>query len=62
MPVRIGSTLAMAAATGRRSGFTAQVLDQLAVAAQDDLVGQSTGTCRCHSRTLADDRLCGQGP
>lgn len=42
MPVRIGSTLAMAAATGAPVRVHGQVIDQLAVAAQDDLVGQFT--------------------
>ena len=42
MPVRIGSTLAMAAATGAPVRVAGQVIDQLAVAAQDDLVGQFT--------------------
>jgi hypothetical protein len=42
MPVRIGSTLAMAAATGAPVRVAGQVIDQLAVAAQDDLAGQFT--------------------
>jgi len=42
MPVRIGYTLAMAAATGAPVRVAGQLMDQLAVAAQDDLVGQFT--------------------
>jgi hypothetical protein len=42
MPVRIGYTLAMAAATGAPVRVADQLMDQLAVAAQDDLVGQFT--------------------
>jgi hypothetical protein len=42
MPVRIGSTLAMAAAAGAPVRVAGQVMDQLAVAAQDDLAGQFT--------------------
>jgi len=42
MPVRIGYTLAMAAAAGAPVRVADQVMDQLAVAAQDDLAGQFT--------------------
>ena len=42
MPVRIGYTLAMAAATGAPVRVAGQLTGQLAVAAQDDLVGQFT--------------------
>ena len=42
LPVRIGYTLAMAAATGARVRVADQLTDQLAVPAQDDLVGQFT--------------------
>ena len=42
MPVRIGYTLAMAAATGAPVRVGGQLTGQLAVAAQDDLAGQFT--------------------
>jgi hypothetical protein len=42
MPVRIGYTLAMAAATSAPVRVAGQLTGQLAVAAQDDLVGQFT--------------------
>ena len=42
MPVGIGCALAMAAATGAPVRVAGQVTGQLAVAAQDDLVGQFT--------------------
>ena len=42
MPVRIGYTLAMAAATGAPVRVAGQLTGQLAVAAQDDLAGQFT--------------------
>lgn len=56
MPVRIGCALAMAAATGAPARVADQLMDQLAVATQDDLVASSPGMYRCHSR-LAVDRL-----
>jgi hypothetical protein len=40
MPVRIGYALAMAAATGAPIRVAVQLMDQLAVAARDDLVRQ----------------------
>jgi len=42
MPVRIGYTQAMAAATGAPVRVAGQLTGQLAVAAQDDLAGQFT--------------------
>jgi len=42
MPVRIGYALAMAAATGAPVRVAGQLMDQFAVAARDDLVGQFT--------------------
>lgn len=42
MPVRIGYTLAMATATGAPVRVDGQLMDQLAVDAQDDLVGRFT--------------------
>ena len=42
MTVRIGYALAMAAATGASIRVADQLMDQLAVSAQDDLVGQFT--------------------
>jgi hypothetical protein len=42
MPVRIGYTLAMAAATGAPVRVADRLTGQLAVPAQDDLVGQFT--------------------
>ena len=42
LPVRIGYALAMAAATGAPVRLAGQLMDQLAVPAQDDLVGQFT--------------------
>jgi hypothetical protein len=42
MTVRIGYALAMAAATGAPVRVADQLMDQLAVPAQDDLVGQFT--------------------
>ncbi len=42
MTVRIGYALAMAAATGAPVQVAGQLMDQLAVPAQDDLVGQFT--------------------
>jgi Domain of unknown function (DUF151) len=42
MPVRIGYALAMAAATGAPIRVAGQLMAQLAVPAQDDLVGQFT--------------------
>jgi hypothetical protein len=41
-PVRIGYALAMAAATGAPVRLADQLMDQLAVPAQDDLVDQFT--------------------
>jgi hypothetical protein len=42
MPVFTGYTLAMATATGAPVRVDGQLMDQLAVAAQDDLVGWFT--------------------
>jgi Domain of unknown function (DUF151) len=42
MPVRIGYALAMAAATGAPIRVADQLMDQLAVPAEDDLAGQFT--------------------
>jgi hypothetical protein len=41
--VRIGYALAMAAATGAPGRVAGPLMDQLAVRAEDDLVGQFTG-------------------
>jgi hypothetical protein len=43
MTVRIGYALAMAAATGAPVRVAGPLMDQLAVRAEDDLVGQFTG-------------------
>jgi bifunctional DNase/RNase len=62
MTVRIGYALAMAAATGAPIRMADQVMDQLAVPAQDDLVGQFTRDVPLPRRHRHLSRLVRRGP
>jgi len=62
MTVRIGYALEMAAATGAPIQVADQLMDQLAVPAQDDLVGQFTRDVPLPRRRRALSRLVHRGP
>ena len=62
LPVRIGYALAMAAATGAPIRVADQLMDQLAVPAQSDLVGQFTRDVPLPRRRRGLSRLVRRGP
>jgi hypothetical protein len=62
MPVRLGYALAMAAATGAPIRVAGQLMDQGAVPAQDDLVGQFTRDVPLPRRRRGLSRLVRGGP
>ena len=62
MTVRIGYALAMAAATGAPIRVADQLMDQLAVPAQDDLVGQFTRDVPLPRPRRGLSRLVRRGP
>ena len=62
MPVRIGYALAMAAATGAPIQVPDQIMDQLAVPAQDDLVSQFTKNVPLPRPRHGLSRLFRKGP
>lgn len=62
MAVRIGYALAMAAATGAPIRVADQLMDQLAVPAQDDLLGQFTRDVPLPRRRRGLSRLVRRGP
>ena len=59
MPVRLGYALAMAAATGAPVRVAGQMMDQLAVPAEDDLAGQFTRDVPLPRRRRGLSRLVG---
>ncbi|MGH3192099.1 MAG: hypothetical protein ACRDPY_06535 [Streptosporangiaceae bacterium] len=62
LPVRIGYALAMAAATGAPIRIADQLMDQLAVPAQSDLIGQFTRDVPMPRRRRGLSRLVRRGP
>jgi hypothetical protein len=62
LPVRIGYALAMAAATGAPIRVAGQLMDQLAVPAQSDLVGQFTRDVPLPHPRHGLSRLVRRGP
>jgi hypothetical protein len=62
LPVRMGYAMAMAAATGAPIRVADQLMDQLAVPAQSDLVGQFTRDVPLPRRRRGLSRLIRRGP
>jgi hypothetical protein len=62
LPVRIGYALAMATTTGAPIRVADQLMDQLAVPAQSDLVGQFTRDVPLPRRRRGLSRLVRRGP